>query len=116
MRVRVEIAVIGPSSRKHTALSVCEFLANKSIPVLLHAPYSPDLSPCDFYLFPKLKSRVKGHHFPTLDSMQKAVTNTTKTLTEADFQSSYEAWKICRAKCVASEGCYFEGDNVDIDE
>jgi hypothetical protein len=41
--------------RPHTALSVREFLAKKCIPVLPQAPYSPDLSPYDFYLFPKLK-------------------------------------------------------------
>jgi hypothetical protein len=39
-----------------------------------------------------------------------------KTLTEADFESCYEVWKILWAKCVASEGCYFEGDNVDLGE
>jgi transposase len=78
----------------HTALSVHEFLAKKCIPVLLQAPYSPDLSPCAFYLFTKLKSRVKGYDFQTLDSAQKAVTVAIKILTEADFQSCYEEWKI----------------------
>jgi len=37
----------------HTALSIREFLAKKNIPVLPHPPYSPDLAPCDLYLFPK---------------------------------------------------------------
>jgi hypothetical protein len=97
-------------------LSVLEFLAEKCIPVLSEVPYSPDLSPCDFYLFPKLKSRVKGYHFQTPDSVQKVVTDAMKTLTDADFQSWYEAWKIRWTKCVASEKCYFEGDNVDLDE
>jgi hypothetical protein len=77
-----------------TGLSVHEFLAKKCIPVLLQAPYSPDLSPCGFYMFPKLKSRVKGYHFQTLNSIQKAVTDAIKTLTEVDLQSCYEAWKI----------------------
>ena len=40
----------------HTALSIREFLAKKNIPVLPHPPYSPNLAPCDFYLFSKLKS------------------------------------------------------------
>jgi hypothetical protein len=62
-------------------------------------------------LLPKLKSKFKGYNFQTLDSVQKAVTDTIKILTEADFQSRYEAWKILWAKCVASEGCHFEGDN-----
>ena len=59
----------------HTALSIREFLAKKNISVLPHPPYSPDLAPCDFYLFPKLKSKLKGHHFGTMENIQKIVTN-----------------------------------------
>jgi transposase len=98
------------------ALSVREFLGIKHNPMLPQAPYSPDLSLYDFCLFPKLKSRVKGYHLQTLDSVQKAVTDAIKTLTEAGFQASYEAWKIRWVNCVASEGYYFEGDNVYSDE
>jgi hypothetical protein len=71
---------------------------------------------CDFYLFPKLKPRVRGYCFQTLDSIQTAVTDAMKVLTEADFQSCYEAWKIRCTKCVASEGYYFEGDYDDLQE
>jgi hypothetical protein len=67
-------------------------------------------------MFPKLKSTVKGYRFQTLDSVQKAVTDAIKTLTESDFQFNSEAWKILWANCVASEECYFEGENVDLDE
>jgi hypothetical protein len=55
-------------------------------------------------LLSKLKWRVKGYHFQTLDSVQKAVTDAIKTLTEADFQS-----------CWGVEN-YFQGDNADSDE
>jgi len=55
----------------HTAVSIPEFLAKKNIPVLPHPPYIPDLAPCDFYLFPKLKSKLKGHHFGTMENIQK---------------------------------------------
>jgi histone-lysine N-methyltransferase SETMAR len=47
----------------HAALSVREFLAKHSIPVAPHPPYSPDLAPCDFFLFPRLKSTLKGKRF-----------------------------------------------------
>jgi histone-lysine N-methyltransferase SETMAR len=40
----------------HNALSVKTFLAMHKIPVLEHPSYSPDLAPCDFLLFPKIKS------------------------------------------------------------
>jgi hypothetical protein len=53
---------------------------------------------------------MKGYFFQTLNSIQKAVTDAIKTITEAYFQSWYEAWKIRWAKCVASEGYYFEWD------
>jgi hypothetical protein len=39
---------------------VGKFLANKSITKMDHPPYSPDLAPCDFWLFPKLKNAVTG--------------------------------------------------------
>jgi hypothetical protein len=35
-------------------------LAQKNIPVVSHPPYSPDLAPCDFILFPKIKIKLKG--------------------------------------------------------
>jgi transposase len=50
----------------HTTLSIREFLAKKDIPILPHPPYSPDLAPCDFYLFPKLKSKLKGYNIGTV--------------------------------------------------
>jgi transposase len=48
----------------HAALSVREFLAKHSIPVVPHPPYSPDLVPCNFFLFSRLKSTLKGKRFP----------------------------------------------------
>ena len=38
--------------------------------VLTHPPYSPDLSPCDFVLFPKLNGELKGKHFNDLDELR----------------------------------------------
>jgi hypothetical protein len=46
----------------YTAISVNEFLARKGISVVPQPPYSPDLSPCDFLLFQKLKFHRKGRH------------------------------------------------------
>jgi hypothetical protein len=60
-------------------------------------------------LCPKIKSRSKGYHFQTLDSIQKAVSDAIKTLTEADFLSCCEARKI-------RYGCYVEGDDAELDE
>jgi hypothetical protein len=47
----------------HVAPSIREFLAKHSIPVVPHPPYLPDLALCDFFLFPRLKSTLKGKRF-----------------------------------------------------
>ena len=47
----------------HRAVAVQEFLARKQVCVLNDPPYSPDLSPCVYFLFPKLKLPLKGRHF-----------------------------------------------------
>jgi histone-lysine N-methyltransferase SETMAR len=57
----------------HNTLAVKQFLADKCIPVLEQSPpppYSPDLAPCDFYLFHKLKSALKGTHFQSVDEVK----------------------------------------------
>ena len=83
-RVRTDIAddwlLQDDNAPAHTALSIREFLAKKSIPVLPHPPYSPDLAPCDFYLFPNLKSKLKGHHFGTMENIKKILTVERHTL------------------------------------
>jgi len=96
----------------HTALSIREFLAKKNIPVLPHPPYSPDLAPCDFYLFSKLKSKLKGHHSGRWKTYKKIVTDELNTLTENDFQYCYDQWKKRWKHCVTSQGSNFEGDNL----
>jgi transposase len=64
-------------------LSVREFLATKQITVLEHSPYSPDLAPSDFFLFPKMKKTLKGRHFVDIRN------NTTAAL-KASSQNQFQ--------------------------
>ena len=59
------------------ALRTREFLAKHSITVLPHPPYSRDLAPCDFFLFPMLKRPLKGRRFETIPEIK---TNATKSV------------------------------------
>ena len=110
-RVRKDIAdnwvLQHDNTPAHNGLSIREFLAKKNIPVLPHPPYSPDLAPCDFYLFLKLKSKLKGHHFGMMENT-KIVNDELNTLTENDFQYCYDQWKK-RNHCVTSQGSYKGG-------
>jgi len=98
----------------HMAISVIEFLAKKGIPVVPQPPYSRDLSPCDFFLFPKLKFHLKGRHFGTVGNIEKAVTDQLKVIPVSDYQRCYEEWEQRLLRCVASQGNYFEGDKLDL--
>jgi len=98
----------------HTAVSINEYLAGKSIPVVPQPSYSPDLSPCDFFLLPRLQNHLKGRHFGTLDNIQKSVTGELKGISAEAFQHCHEQCKQRFRRCVAAQGKYFEGDNHDL--
>ena len=93
----------------HTALSVRELLSKKQVPALDHPPYSPDLAPCDFWLFPKLKSVLKGTHFQSVEEIQAAVTRELRSIDENDFVQCFRGWQTRMQRCIDSEGEYFEG-------
>jgi len=58
----------------HNALSVKMFLTKRKINMLVHPPYSPDLAPLDFFLFPKIKSALKGTRFESADAVKAKAT------------------------------------------
>jgi len=75
----------------HTAVSINEFLAEKKFPVVPQPPpYSPDLSPCDFFLFPWLKNHLEGCPFGTLANIQRSVTDELKGVPAEAFQHCYK--------------------------
>jgi len=74
-----------------------------------HPPYSPDLAPCDFWLFLKVKMTMKGKHFESIQDIEAATTAQLKTLTKEDFQNCFRKWQERWDKCVRSGGEYFEG-------
>jgi hypothetical protein len=55
----------------HKAAICCQFLTPKNVTTFYHPPYSPDLSPPDYFLFPKLKINLKGLHFADVTQIQK---------------------------------------------
>jgi transposase len=57
----------------HTSMKTTEFLTNNNMVIVPHPPYSPDLAPCDFALFPKLKMKLKERRFETVSDVQKVI-------------------------------------------
>ncbi|VVC34328.1 Hypothetical protein CINCED_3A000742 [Cinara cedri] len=69
----------------HNALSVKQYLAGKRTPVLEHAPYWPDLAPCDFFLFPKKKSALKGARFESMEASRYLIVTPRITVARSVF-------------------------------
>ena len=93
----------------HSALSIRQFLTSRHVTTLDHPPYSPDLAPCDFFLFPKLKSVLKGNRFEDIDDIKDETTSLLKNIKEEDFSTCFSAWKTRMQKCIDQQGDYFEG-------
>ena len=74
----------------------------KTVP---HPPYSRDLGPCDFWLFPKLR----GCRYETIEEIKEAVTKVIDTLTQEDIYRAFQKL-LEQYKCIAAGGDYFEGD------
>ena len=75
----------------------------KTVP---HICCSPDLAPCDFYLFPKLT----GCRYETIEEMKEAVTKVIDTLTQEDFHGAFQKLLGRYNKCIAAGVDSLEGD------
>jgi len=76
--------------------------------MLNHPPYSPDLSPCDYFLFPKLKLPLKGRLFEDVQDIQGAVTLSLQAIPQEDVQRSFQSLLDHATRCIDAEGMYFE--------
>jgi hypothetical protein len=77
-----------------------------------HPPYSPDLAQADFFLFPKLKTTLKGRRFQTIEGIQENAIRELRAIAESAFQEAFQQWKKHRDRCIANRGDYFEGDSA----
>jgi len=89
----------------------CElFWQNVASPRSVSPPYILDLAPCNFWLFPKLKSPLKGRIFQTSDKIKENATRQLMAILKKDSADCFEKWKEHWDKCVRSQGEYFKWD------
>ncbi|UYV80564.1 hypothetical protein LAZ67_19000694 [Cordylochernes scorpioides] len=88
----------------HISLLVRDFLAKNNTLMMPQPPYSPDLAPFDFFLFPKLKRPMKGRRFATLDEIKTASKEELKKISKNDFLKCFEDCKNRWHKCIIPNG------------
>jgi predicted acetyltransferase len=92
------------------SILICSYLAKHLTYVVPHPPYSLDLDPADIFLFPKLKTTIKGHRFQTIKEIQQNTIRELHAITESVFQAAIQQWKKRWEGCIAGRGDYFEGN------
>ena len=73
-----------------------------------HAPYSPDLAPSNFYLFPKLKSHLQGCRFESDDDVIWVVEGYLVTKTADFIQEGIAKVEHRWSKYIKVQGDLFE--------
>ena len=94
----------------HNSILVTDYLTKIGIKTVPQPPYSPDLAPCDFWLFPQLKEKLRGCGYETIEEMKDAVTKVIDMLTQEDFHGAFQKLLERYNKCIAARGDYFERD------
>jgi len=93
----------------HKSAVVTEYLRKERIKLLPHPPYSPDLAPCDFFLFPRIKKEMKGKSFNNVENLARAVQAVAEAIPKADYEKSFQSWQNRLQRCIDVNGEYFEG-------
>ena len=96
------------TAQSHNATIVKQFLVQWKVTLLDHPPYSSDLAHADYFLFPKVKTHLKGRLFDSISDIQKAVTGTLNTIAKDDFYKGIQKLYDRANLCVQLEGMYVE--------
>ena len=79
------------------------------VTVLDHSPYSPDLAPVDFFLFPSLKAAIKGARFANVNAIKDRAAAIPRSIQEEAFSVCFRKLYECCQTCVVADGDNFEG-------
>jgi len=92
----------------HRAAATQDFLNGERIQQLDHPPYSPDLAPCDVFVFLFVKSKLCGMRFNTSDLTVKAFLEHSEAIPQLEWASMFQKWFHRMQKCIDTAGEYFE--------
>ena len=99
------------NARSHRAWMTIEYLAENRVKSYQNPSYLPDLSLCNFFLFQKLKNKLREIQFNNDEEMLEALDHAIGCLTKEDFQNCFSDWFSRMQKCIDVGREYFEKIN-----
>ncbi|VVC24303.1 Transposase, type 1 [Cinara cedri] len=103
------VSILHDNARPHIGAPVVALLEKYGWERLKHPPYSPDLSPPDFDLFPKLKEPLRGIRFPNLDILNEEVSRRIRELNKDGVLCGIQALPKRWQSCIDKQGDYIKG-------
>jgi len=92
----------------HRAARVQQFFGDNNFEVVLHAPYSPDLTPGDFWPFPTLKDTLCGRTFSSRSALATAIFQWSQRTPKKVFSAAMQLWYQRCEKCMRLQDDYVE--------
>ena len=102
------VLLLHDNAKPHTAKENKKLIKKMKWEIIDHPPYSPDLSPSDYFLFSPLKNYLRGIRYPNSEELEFAIRNWFENQSLDFFKKGIyklpERWK----SCIEKEGDYFE--------
>lgn len=111
---RGDLALHHDNTPVHSALFIRAVLCKKRNDCHPSAPFSPDLAPADFFLFPTLKTPLKRRMFQAVDEIKQKTTEQLNTITKEEFSRAFDTGENRCAKFVTIQGEYFKRRQIQI--
>lgn len=96
------------NASSHTASQTIDYLKRQNVELMTHCPYSPDLSPNDFFLFPFVKNKMRGTRFSTPEEAVEAFKSHVSDIPSSEWKKCFVNWFQRMQKCIDCKGEYFE--------
>ena len=103
------IKLLHDNTPTHLSATVQEYLKESRLDVLNHPPCSPDLSPSDFLLVPRLQVMLAGHRFESCCGIAGAVYQCLQHIPKEYYQAAFWKWVDRCKMCAEADEAYFEG-------
>ena len=102
------VLLLHDNARPHTARATANLIGSFGWFCLPHPPYSPDLAPSDYHLFPDLKKFLGGKRFETDEELKATVLGFFHSLDIEFFENGIKKLILRSEKCIQIQGDYVE--------
>ena len=101
-----DMFLLHDNARPHVHSNVHNFLKSKGMKTIDHPPYSPDLAPCDYWLFDYIKDRLDDEI--NAETLATSITNIVSSIPHSEYCKTFKKYIERLELCVLAEGDYFE--------